>query len=66
MVTTDALRFSESCLDPLESAARAALEARGGRCFTDSEWMRVQRNLLEFMNILRTWDQQAKMSKREA
>ncbi len=44
----------------LENAARAELQLRSGRAFSDGEWERVRANLLEFVSILRDWDSQGK------
>jgi hypothetical protein len=44
----------------LENAARAELQLRAGRAFSDGEWGRVRANLLEFVTILRDWDCQSK------
>lgn len=59
-------RDSQGCRRPkardLEDAARATLDSLAGRCLTDAEWMRARAKLVEFMSILRTWDQQAKTS----
>ena len=41
----------------LESAARTALESRVGHAFSDLEWSRIAKKLVEFTVILRAWDQ---------
>ena len=46
--------------------ARAALDSGAGRRLTDAEWVGGRARLLEFMGILRTWNQQAKTSEPEA
>ena len=44
----------------IDDAARAALDLRAGRSLSDAELARVRTKLLEFMIILRGWDQKAK------
>jgi hypothetical protein len=46
-----------------ESAARAAIEASAGRTFSDPEWGRVRARLLNFVSIVRAWQQEATTSK---
>jgi hypothetical protein len=41
----------------LESAARAALDSKVGRSLTDAEWNHTRTKLVEFVTILRRWDQ---------
>jgi hypothetical protein len=41
----------------LEASARAAFEQRAGRELTDAEWVALRGRLLEFVGILRAWDQ---------
>jgi hypothetical protein len=41
----------------LEAGARAAFELRAGRELTDAEWVALRGRLLEFVGILRAWDQ---------
>lgn len=41
----------------LESAARTALESCVGHAFSDLEWSRISKKLVEFTAILRAWDQ---------
>jgi hypothetical protein len=49
----------------LEAAARAAIERRGYRAFTDAEWATARARLLEFAGILRAWERTAgRVSKR--
>jgi hypothetical protein len=43
-----------------ENAARAELQLRAGRAFSDREWGRVRANLLGFVTILQDWDCQSK------
>jgi hypothetical protein len=38
-----------------QSAARAALESRAGRTFSDMEWDGARARMLEFAVILRAW-----------
>ena len=40
-----------------EDAARAALDLRSGRALTDTEWEGARASLIEFVNILRSWEQ---------
>src|SRR5689334_20769473 len=39
-----------------EDAARAALEAIGGGPLSDEDWPRVRIHLIEFANLLRSWE----------
>ncbi len=48
----------------LEAAARAEMELRANRTFTDVEWTAIRARLLEFAGILRSWDRQATASRR--
>lgn len=41
-----------------ESAARTAFEASAGRMFSDPEWGRVRARLLNFVSIVRAWQQE--------
>ena len=50
----------------LEAAARTALESLTGRALTEEDWVRERARLLEFVTILRAWDQQAKTSQSKA
>ncbi len=43
----------------LECAAREALSTRTGRVLTDTEWARARTRLLEFVTILRVWNEKA-------
>jgi hypothetical protein len=47
-------------LSDLEGAARKSLDLRVGRSFTDGEWARARARLLEFVTLLRNWEQDAK------
>jgi hypothetical protein len=40
----------------LEAAARAAMEQRAERAFTDTEWATMRARFQEFVGILRDWD----------
>jgi hypothetical protein len=42
----------------LEAAARAQLELRAGRRFSDPEWAAAKKRMVEFVRILRAWHQQ--------
>lgn len=48
-----------------EAAARAAIEARGGRSISDIEWGRARTRLLEFGLLLRVWDPESKTGESE-
>ena len=48
------------CSGTREDAARAAVELCAGRMFADAEWERARIRLLEFTNILRSWDNKTK------
>ena len=41
-------------------ALRSALDSGGGRVLTDAEWERAGSRLLQFVRILREWDQKTK------
>jgi hypothetical protein len=43
----------------LEAAARAAIERRACRVFTDAEWATACARLLEFAGIVRAWERTA-------
>ena len=45
-----------------ERAARTLVESRLGRSLTDGEWERVHGRLVEFVAILRDWEQDAETS----
>ena len=42
-----------------ELTARAAVEARAGRTFSDPEWGRARARLVQFASILRAWHREA-------
>ena len=48
----------------LEASARAAMELRANRTFTDAEWTAMRARLLEFAGILRGWDRKTTASRR--
>src|SRR5947208_3616718 len=50
----------------LEVAARAEVELRARRRFSDAEWAEARSRLVEFMRILTTWHQQARTNPPEA
>ena len=50
-----------SCSQNSEAAARATLESIAARPLSDTEWERVSSRLLEFVTILRDWDQKAEV-----
>jgi hypothetical protein len=54
LVTADSTRS--------EDGARTSLNLCAGRVLTDEEWACARAKLLEFLKILRTWDQQTKMT----
>ena len=61
------------CSDPtragrrrLEVAARAQIELRAGRSFSDGEWAEVRSILIEFTRILTAWHQQARTNRPQA
>lgn len=41
----------------LEDAARCVLEERFGRRLSEAEWTTMRRSLVDFVKILRDWDQ---------
>ena len=45
-------------------AARTALDTLMARPFTEEEWARNRSRLLEFVNILRSWDRAGKRDER--
>ncbi|HYI97282.1 MAG TPA: hypothetical protein VEX68_27330, partial [Bryobacteraceae bacterium] len=65
-LTIHLLSFASSHMQPdvkraerqrhVEAAAREAFELRAGRTLTDSEWAAARRRLVEFAQILRSWD----------
>jgi hypothetical protein len=46
----------------LEAAARDAFELRADRKLTDAEWAVVRTRLLEFVGVLRGWEQTTRQS----
>ena len=46
--------------ESFEGAARAALDSRGGRALTDSDWAVAKDRLLDFFAIIRAWGLKAK------
>jgi hypothetical protein len=48
---------SDTTLVQLERAARGALEAATGRGSSELDWQRATEMLLEFVTILREWDE---------
>jgi hypothetical protein len=46
-----------------DAAARAALESVAARPLTDAEWERARTRLVEFVTILRDWEQKAEVLK---
>jgi hypothetical protein len=63
-----ALQISDDCHDrvpnQLEAAARADIEQRADRAFTDAEWATARARLLEFAVILRDWQRTAAAARR--
>jgi hypothetical protein len=49
----------------LEAAARAALELRAKRTFTDTEWVTMRARFQELAGILCDWDRKATTSRRD-
>ena len=43
----------------LASVARAAVDLRVGRVLTDAEWARARATLIEFVTLMRKWEQAA-------
>jgi hypothetical protein len=67
LITSGSLRARPGCsqtssreLRELEDAARMALDSQGERTLTDAEWANARGKLLEFVTILRGWEQNAK------
>ncbi|MEP6636730.1 MAG: hypothetical protein ABJB97_08380 [Acidobacteriota bacterium] len=54
---------SYPCPRRLEVVARALLDSRVGRTLSDGEWSRARAKLLQFVAILRAWDQRTKSHK---
>jgi hypothetical protein len=50
----------------LEDAARASLSRCAGRAITDSEWAQTSAKLLEYVRILRIWNQSARNAQTQA
>ena len=50
----------DTCPKSCEEAARAALDSRAGRTLTGAQWAVAQDKLLEFVTILRAWEQKTK------
>jgi hypothetical protein len=48
----------------IEASARAAMELRANRTFTDAEWTAMRARLLEFACILRGWDRKTTSARR--
>ena len=46
-----------------KNAARSAVELLAGRTLTDAEWEQARTRLLEFTNILRSWDNKTKKTR---
>jgi hypothetical protein len=61
----DAARQQSGPAAEMQSAARAALEARAGRTISDTEWDRARARLVEFASILRVWHLRATSSESE-
>jgi hypothetical protein len=40
----------------LDDGARAALDSCAGRTLSDEEWTRAQTKLIEYITVLRSWD----------
>jgi hypothetical protein len=63
-ITSGSLRTRPGCSERssmgFENAARVALESQGTRTLTDVEWASARVKLMEFVSILRGWDQKAK------
>jgi hypothetical protein len=53
-------QVKDECMCPpaiSDAAARAALESAAARPLTDAEWERARTRLVEFVSILRQWNQ---------
>jgi len=50
--------------NPPDGVARDAVELRAGRTFTDSEWAAARARLVDFADILRSWEKRASLSER--
>jgi hypothetical protein len=60
VVTTEQTAQLRPRASDLESAARAAIEMRAGRRLAEREWARARLRLLEFVTIIRGWEQKTK------
>jgi hypothetical protein len=64
LIASGSLRAQPECSETfsrgLENAARAALDSLGKRTRTDAEWANARGKPLQFVTILRGWDQKAK------
>lgn len=49
----------DTCAKSCEDAARASLDLRSERALTDTEWEGARASLIEFVTILRSWEQKA-------
>ena len=49
----------------IEKVARASIESRTDRSLTDLEWAQARARLLEFVTILRAWEQKARTRESE-
>src|SRR5437868_15171988 len=56
-VTAASSQISDTCVQHLEVAARAAIASEMGRPLSDQEWTPVSRRVVEFVRILRYWQQ---------
>jgi hypothetical protein len=54
------LAISRNSSGQREEAARAALNSCTGRVLSDRDWARARVRLLEFVTILRAWEEKAK------
>jgi hypothetical protein len=52
---------SETHPQSAEDTARATIESLAGRNLSDVEWARVRARLLEFVTILRGWEEKVNM-----
>ena len=62
--TSPTVNRTQTGLPFLEDAARTALDALMERPVTEEEWARNRSRLLEFVNILRSWDHAGKRDER--
>jgi hypothetical protein len=49
----------QQCLERLKVAARESLELHASLVFTDVEWARAEKRLLDFATLLHGWEQVA-------